>query len=151
MRPLTLFVSAFITILALSAAAKPDPKAVERGRKEFVQSCGFCHGEDATGGRGPDLIRSVSLSHDENGETIGPIIINGRPDREMPAFPKANIQDIAAFLHEQALAALNSAHVPKDYPVEKLLTGNVAQGKAFFESKCQSCHSISGDLKGVAN
>lgn len=131
-------------------AAKPDPAAAERGRKEFVQSCGFCHGNDARGSRAPDLIRSVSLSHDENGETIGPIIRNGRPDKEMPAFPNAHVEDIAAFLHTEALAALNSARVPRDYPLEKLATGNAAAGKAYFESKCASCHSITGDLQGIA-
>ena len=130
----------------------PDPKAVERGRAEFVQSCGFCHGNDATGNRAPDLIRSPLLSHDVDGETLGPVIRNGRPDKDMPAFPKANIRDIAAFLHAQALAALHSSHVPADYPVEKLLTGNAAAGKLYFNGagKCATCHSPTGDLAGVA-
>ncbi len=131
-------------------AATPDAAAIESGRKEFVQSCGFCHGNDATGSRAPDLIRSPLLSHDENGETIGPVIRNGRPDKEMPAFPNANVANIAAFLHSRALAALRSASVPKDYPLEKLLTGNASAGKAYFNTKCQSCHSPSGDLKGIA-
>ena len=135
---------------ALMAAAQPDPAAVERGRKEFVQQCGFCHGEDATGGRAPDLIRSRLLSHDVNGSEIGPVIRNGRSGTEMPAFPNANVSDIAAFLHAQALAALHSSHVPRDYPLEKLLTGNAARGKTFFDANCASCHSPSGDLKGVA-
>src|SRR5260370_32897130 len=38
--------------------AVPQDPAVERGRKKFQQSCGFCHGPDATGARGPDLVRS---------------------------------------------------------------------------------------------
>src|SRR5438067_1255438 len=104
-------------------AAQSDPKAVERGKAEFIQLCGFCHGNDATGNRAPDLIRSAMLAHDTNGDTIGPVIRNGRPEKDMPAFPKANVQDIAAYLHSQARAALNSARVPRDYPLEKLLTG----------------------------
>jgi mono/diheme cytochrome c family protein len=28
------------------AAARPDPAGVERGRKEFVRLCGFCHGNE---------------------------------------------------------------------------------------------------------
>jgi cytochrome c oxidase cbb3-type subunit III len=145
LRALVLSICAVSTLMA----AKPDPAAVERGRKEFVQLCGFCHGNDATGSRAPDLIRSPLLSHDESGETIGPVIRNGRPDKEMPAFPNANVSDIAAFLHAQALAALNSARVPRDYPVEKLRTGNAAAGKAFFDVNCTGCHSVEGDLKGV--
>ena len=61
------------------------------------------------------------------------MIINGRPEKEMPAFPKANVADLTAFLHFRAFEALNSAHVPHDYPVEKLLTGNAGAGKVFFD------------------
>lgn len=137
-------------MVSAGAATKPDPAAADRGRKEFVQLCGFCHGNDATGSRAPDLIRSPLLSHDENGETIGPVILNGRPEKEMPAFPKAHVADLAAFLHAQALAALHSASVPRDYPLEKLLTGDAAARKAYFDNHCVSCHSATGDLKGIA-
>jgi cytochrome c oxidase cbb3-type subunit 3 len=132
-----------------------DMAAVQRGRTEFKSSCGFCHGDDATGNRAPDLIRSALLSHDVNGETIGPVIRNGRPDREMPAFPtlsNAAVSDIVVFLHKQAYDALHSAGVPNDYPLAKLLTGNATQGKAYFNGAggCAGCHSPSGDLAGVA-
>ena len=55
----------------------------------------------------------------------------------MPAFPltDAQITDIAAFLHAQALVALHSNKVPGDYPVEKLRTGNAAAGKAYFQRR----------------
>src|SRR5580704_19731368 len=61
-----------------AAALAADP-AVERGRKQFVESCGFCHGADATGARGPDLMRSALVAHDVKGEVIGPVIHQGRP------------------------------------------------------------------------
>lgn len=134
--------------------AKEDPKAVERGRKSFESACGFCHGNDATGSRGPDLIRSALLAHDEAGNRLGPVIRSGRPDKGMPSFPFSNAQisDIAAFLHSQAAAALASSHIPHDYPVKKLLTGNAAAGKAYFfgAGHCDECHSPTGDLAGVA-
>jgi len=62
------------------------------------------------------------------------VIKNGRVDQGMPAFAYTNAQisDIAAFLHERLQAALSSASVPKDYPIEKLLTGNAAAGKTYF-------------------
>ena len=47
------------------AAETPDP-AIERGHKQFEQACGFCHGSDATGTRGPDLVRSTLVAHDVN-------------------------------------------------------------------------------------
>lgn len=133
--------------------AKETPAA--RGKKQFAQSCGFCHGPDATGARGPDLLRSALVAHDQKGEMIGEVIRNGRPDKGMPAIPASDeqIAEIAAFLHARALEALNSSGVPNDYPVEKLLTGNADAGKAFFEGAggCKNCHSATGDLAGVAN
>lgn len=131
-----------------------DP-AVERGRKQFAGSCGFCHGADATGARGPDLVRSPLVAHDVKGDQIGEVIRRGRPDKGMP--PLADITDeqvadIAAFLHERAKEGLESAGIPSAYPVEKLLTGSADAGKAFFNGAggCKNCHSPTGDLAGIA-
>jgi cytochrome c oxidase cbb3-type subunit 3 len=126
---------------------------VERGRAQFKSSCGFCHADDATGNRAPDLIRSALLSHDVNGELIAPVIKNGRPNKDMPAFPtlsEQTISDIVAFLHKQAYNALHSAGVPNDYPLARLLTGNADAGKTYFHNACAGCHSPTGDLAGVA-
>ena len=132
-----------------------DPAAVERGRSQFKSSCGFCHGEDATGNRAPDLVRSVTVGHDVNGDLLGPLIRNGIADKGMPAFSTlsaAQISDIAAFLHRRAREAIETNHVPKDYPLAKLLTGNATAGKTFFNGAggCSGCHSPAGDLAGVA-
>src|SRR5437763_9722949 len=108
--------------------------AVERGRKHFEQSCGFCHGADATGARGPDLMRSPLVAHDVKGDLIGEVIRHGRPDKGMPAMPLTDEQvaDVAAFLHARATEAMHSSRVPKGYSVEKLLTGNAEAGKTYF-------------------
>lgn len=150
--------SALLIPIFFSAALAQQPKfdsaAVDRGRSEFKSSCGFCHGDDATGNRAPDLVRSPSLSHDVNGEVVAPIIRNGRADKGMPPFANltaAQIADMVQFLHRQAYDALHSNGVPRDYPLKKLLTGNAAAGKAYFNSNCASCHSPTGDLKGVAS
>jgi len=137
------------------AHSQADPKeAAQRGKKQFAQSCGFCHGPDATGARGPDLVRSPVVAHDKNADLIGEVIRNGRPDKGMPALPLTadQISDIAAFLHTRAKEALESSGVPRDYPAERLLTGNPTAGKAFFEGVggCTACHSATGDLAGVA-
>src|SRR5215467_7048041 len=126
-----------------SSAARPqsaaqdsvakDP-AVQRGRQQFAESCGFCHGADATGARGPDLVRSPLVAHDVKGDQIGEVIRRGRPDKGMPPQPLSpeQIADITAFLHARAKEALESSGVPHTYPVERLLTGNADKGKAFF-------------------
>jgi cytochrome c oxidase cbb3-type subunit III len=139
-----------------AAQSQTDSKeaAAKRGRAQFSQVCAFCHGPDATGGRGPDLIRSALVAHDQKGELIGEVIRSGRPDKGMPAIPATDDQvaDIAAYLHARALEALESSSVPRDYPAEKLLTGSATAGKTFFEGAggCKDCHSPTGDLAGVA-
>lgn len=146
-------------LAAVSAGAqqnkRPDPAVVERGRSQFKSSCGFCHGDDATGNRAPDLVRSATVLHDTNGDQITPVIRNGKPDLGMPGFPsltQAQISDIVIFLHNQAEEALHSNGVPRDYPQKKLLTGNADAGKAYFNGAggCAKCHSATGDLAGVA-
>jgi cytochrome c oxidase cbb3-type subunit III len=131
----------------------PDP-AIERGHKQFEQACGFCHGPDATGARGPDLVRSPLVAHDVKGDLIGDVIRHGRPDKGMPALPVTDdqVSDIAAFLHARATTAIRSNGVPRGYPIEKLLTGNADAGKTFFNGpgRCNTCHSPTGDLDKVA-
>jgi cytochrome c oxidase cbb3-type subunit 3 len=159
MKLLVLWTALTSLIGVQNLAAKPqgsadDNAASDRGRKQFEQSCGFCHGADATGARGPDLVRSPLVAHDVKGQQIGEVIHQGRPDKGMPAMPlsDAQVSDIAAFLHARAAEALHSASVPKAYPVERLLTGNAEAGRAFFDGPggCNKCHSPAGDLAGIA-
>lgn len=140
-------------VAAQEQSEKKDP-AAERGRATFKQSCGFCHGEDATGARGPDLVRSPLVAHDVKGNLIGEVVRQGRPDKGMPAMSltDAQIADIAAFLHARGAEAMESASVPRVYAVEKLLTGKAEAGKAFFNGAggCNKCHSPEGDLAKIS-
>jgi cytochrome c oxidase cbb3-type subunit 3 len=142
-----------VNLPARQQAETPDP-AVERGHKQFGQSCGFCHGADASGARAPDLIRSTLLAHDVMGDLIGEVVRHGRPDKGMPAqsLTDQQISDIAAYLHERSAESIRSSGLPNVYPVEKLLTGNAEAGKTFFNGtgRCSTCHSATGDLNGVA-
>jgi cytochrome c oxidase cbb3-type subunit 3 len=65
----------------------------------------------------------------------------------------AEIKDIAMFLHYRQAQGLASAHLPANYALKWMLTGNAAAGKAFFNGagKCQDCHSPTGDLAHVAS
>ncbi len=140
-------------VAALTLAQTPTP--VARGKDQFKSACGFCHGEDATGARAPDLIRSTILNHDVNGDLLAPAIRKGSPDKGMPPFPSltdAQVADIVAFLHNQAKVALESNRVSRDYPLSRLLTGDAAAGKTFFTGAggCASCHSPTGDLAGIS-
>jgi cytochrome c oxidase cbb3-type subunit III len=134
---------------AFGLAPAPDPIKVERGKGTFVATCAFCHGSSATGGEGgPDLVRSAIVGHDNDGDTIGPVILNGRPAKGMPKFTltTAQISDIAAFLRSQK----ESKTMRFNYKIQNVVTGNATAGQAYFEAHCVSCHSTAGDLKGVA-
>lgn len=136
---------------ALMGGPHLDPAAVERGRKIFVPSCGFCHGNDAHGKSGPDLVRSALVLHDNKGDTITAVIRDGRPDRGMPAFASLSpeqIADISTFLHSRAADVSNRFA----YKIGDLITGDALRGAAFFngDGRCDQCHSPSGDLAHVA-
>jgi mono/diheme cytochrome c family protein len=127
-----------------------DAATIERGKTAFVAQCAFCHGSNAKGGEsGPDLIRAVPVIDDENGNLIGPIILGGRQAQGMPKFSmtQAQILDIAAFLHEGVRAAAERG----TYKILNIVTGNAKAGEAYFNGtgKCNTCHSATGDLKGV--
>jgi cytochrome c oxidase cbb3-type subunit 3 len=130
---------------------------VAQGKALFQQKCGFCHGPDATGGEGPDLLRSSLVSHDLKGDLIGQVVREGRPAKGMPAFDlnDTQIKQIAAFIHNsaKALASLYLSSRSIDYPLERLLVGNASAGKAYFEGagKCSDCHSATGDLSHIAS
>lgn len=152
----------FLFLAIVVFAQDPDDIAREQnrvaqgvaGKAEFQQTCGFCHGPDARGASGPDLLRSTLVSHDVNGNLIGQVVHNGRPEKGMPAFqlPDSEIREIAAFLHaEMQKAESVSQHIPSEYPLAMLLVGNVADGKSYFEKHCASCHSPQGDLAHIAS
>jgi cytochrome c oxidase cbb3-type subunit III len=99
----------------------------------------------------PPLARNRLTSQDQNGEVLEPIIKAGRPSQGMPAFPSLShdqIIDIASFLHARA-REIRGRQVPE----ERLLVGDAKAGEAYFNGagKCATCHSPTGDLKGVGS
>ncbi len=136
------------------AAAYPqrppaDPASVERGRALYSVNCSFCHGSDARGGEGgPNLIRSELVLNDKNGELITPVVQNGRPAGGMPKLDltAAQVTDIANYIHSFRVGGYDeSRHRPPS-----ILVGDAKAGEAYFQTKCASCHSVTGDLKGFA-
>jgi len=143
-------------LIALGAKAQPrsgertkvDPAALERGRALLVEQCGFCHGSNARGGNaGPDLTRSVVVQEDENGKQLGEFLKVGRIERGMPKFDltDAQVQDMAVFLHEAIFQVANR----NLYKILDVVVGDPKKGEAYFNRNCGSCHSATGDLKGV--
>jgi cytochrome c oxidase cbb3-type subunit 3 len=136
----------------LGLGRMPDSKMAAEGAKIFGSTCGFCHGENARGASGPDLLRSPVVLDDNQGEVIGRTVHEGRPAKGMPAFPSLTaeqIRDIAEFLHLQVELAANRG----TYKALNVVTGNARAGEAYFngEGKCNTCHSASGDLAHIGS
>ena len=131
----------------LGLGPPPDAAAAARGEKVYAPNCAFCHGEKARGAEGPNLVRSVTVLHDEKGELIGPMIVKGSPDKGMPPFPnfaEGQLYDIAQFLHLQVELVANRGL----YKRLNVVTGDAKAGEAYFNGAggCKSCHSVTGDL-----
>jgi cytochrome c oxidase cbb3-type subunit 3 len=136
----------------LGLGRMPDAKLAAEGAKLFGPNCGFCHGADARGGSGPDLLRSAVVLDDNQGELVGPTVRTGRPSLGMPAFSSFTddqLRDIAEFLHLQVELTANRG----TYKVLNVVTGDPKAGEVYFNGagKCKSCHSTTGDLAHIGS
>ncbi len=138
-----------------------DPAVLARGKGLYESNCAACHGIDLRGGQqgGPNLLRSQLVLSDDHGELITPVVQNGRPNPPpgspvMPPFPLAPdaIHAIAEYIHGVLADAGRQGRPPAgdEVPPEKILVGDPAAGQAYFAAHCSSCHSVTGDLKGLA-
>jgi cytochrome c oxidase cbb3-type subunit III len=133
-----------------SGSAAIDPIQVERGKALYGVRCTFCHGADARGGEGgPNLVRSGLVLNDIKGELIAPVLQNGRPEMGMPKFDftSTQVSDIASFLHTFRAAGRDPARNASP----NVLVGDAKAGQVYFSAKCGSCHSVTGDLKGLGS
>ena len=139
-----------------------EAAVIARGKGLFEASCSACHGIDLRGGQqgGPNLLRSQIVLLDKAGESIGTVLKEGRPNPSqagatpMPAFPfpAEDVTAIAEYIHSVAALAGRQGRPPVDENVapEKILVGDPAAGKTYFAATCSPCHSLDGDLKGLA-
>ena len=154
----TLLISALLFVSVSPASAQADKRASQPapGKSLFASHCAFCHGRDAAGGEsGPDLTRSRLIARDVRGDRIRAVVHDGRIEKGMPAFASLTIpqvNEIIAFVRDQTKKLNSNPGGRRGVDVADLQTGNVEQGKAYFNGpgKCSSCHSPTGDLAGIA-
>lgn len=135
-----------------------DPALVAQGQGIYDVNCRGCHGQDLRGGDlgGPNLLRSNLVLADQQGEGIAPVIREGRTPAEgvaMPPLPldDADIRAVAAYIHSVAATAQPQGAPPPGEVAElDIVVGNAENGQRFFEERCTGCHSIAGDLAGIA-
>jgi cytochrome c oxidase cbb3-type subunit III len=133
-----------------------SPDVIARGKAVYGVNCTACHGSDLRGGDqgGPSLLRSLVALSDQHGELISPIIHGARQDKGMPSFnlSDADSAAVAEFIHSVLAHVGRQASPPgsPDPTALNVLVGNAAAGGNYFKSNCASCHSVTGDLSGLA-
>lgn len=143
-----------LLLAAMPVSGQTRAAAVSPGEAVFQAQCGFCHGRDATGGAsGPDLTDSDLVAQDRGGDTLGPVIRQGRPERGMPGFPLADgdLKAVIDYIHARKTAVDKNPGRRRRVTIADLSTGNADAGRAYFTGAggCAACHSPTGDLAGV--
>jgi cytochrome c oxidase cbb3-type subunit 3 len=134
-----------------------SPEVIARGKAVYGVNCTACHGADLRGGDqgGPSLLRSLVALSDQHGETIAPIVKGARETQGMPGFnlSEADITAVSEFIHSVLAKVGSQARPPGAVDPSELnvLVGNAGDGRVYFQAKCASCHSVTGDLKGIAS
>ncbi|HEX5110544.1 MAG TPA: c-type cytochrome [Vicinamibacterales bacterium] len=134
-----------------------DPALIARGNGLYGVNCRACHGVDLRGGDigGPNLLRSQLALNDQEGELIGPVITGGRQTPGMPPMPPLplppdDLKAIAAYIHSVQATMQGQGSPPAGARAElNILVGDAAAGQAYFKANCSSCHSVTGDLRGI--
>lgn len=129
-----------------------DEAAADRGRKVWAAECINCHGTYARGtDDGPNLIRSEVVLHDRYGDHIGPFLRQGhkmQSGASAATLTAEQIADLSHFIHQRVYDTLRGSPI---FVMHNILSGDAAAGKTYFNGagRCSTCHSPTGDLKGV--
>jgi len=108
-------------------------ESIRAGMGIYRARCADCHGLDAAGYRGPDLVALIGGGSSD--ERVFQTIRKGVPGTEMPSTtaPDDELLMIIAYLHSIGTTASGEA-----------VTGNVENGQKVFAAQCASCHRVNG-------
>ena len=129
-----------------------DPAVIARGKTLYEINCRACHGADLRGGDmgGPNLLRSPVALNDNDGEAIGAVVRTGRVGMDPFDMPADSVKAIAAYIRSVLATARGQGSPPAGPPVTlNVLVGDATAGQAYFNARCSSCHSPTGDLSGL--
>lgn len=124
-----------------------------RGRALYNSTCGSCHASDIRGvpGKGVSLLRSGIVLSDKAGELIADSVSKHNPRINLV---EADNLAISEYLHSIEATAGPQGSPPGRNPkgIElNVLVGDAKAGEAYFAKACASCHSVTGDMKGIAS
>ena len=101
---------------------------------------------------GPNLLRSQIALSDREGEKIVPVIQGSLQSGGMPAIPMSpeDAKAVSAYVRSIMATIGGQGKPPTSQEPPTILVGNAAEGQAYFARKCSGCHSVTGDLQGIA-
>jgi cytochrome c oxidase cbb3-type subunit III len=104
------------------------------GQKRFESQCALCHGQDGSGGRGPNL-RRPKLDHAPDDAALRKVIEQGIQP-EMPGAWQLSPHEVASVaVYVRQIGSL---------PAEPI-AGDAVHGEQVYKSKgCANCHMIRG-------
>ncbi len=129
-----------------------DTAIADRGQLVYAANCASCHGPDARGTvRGVDLVRAFTVRLDPTGAQLGPFLVSGHKNNSVPPIllADAQVSDIAMYFRVR----IDFATSGRGNVAPNMVVGNAKDGETYFngEGKCSTCHSVTGDLKGIGS
>ena len=123
-----------------------------RGKSLYDANCASCHAVDMRGtDKGVNILRSGSTLDDKKGELVGKALAAHKPPVN---FPQTDTVATAEYIHSVLATMGGQGSPPGRNPTGlnlNVLVGDANAGKAYFGAHCVACHSVTGDLKGLAS
>jgi len=141
-------------VVNFAAPILPDPLLQHSKEVYILNGCVYCHGVDLVvrNGEAADLLHSKLVGQDQNGNLIGPLLRAGIPQTPklspMPQFSDlsdSEIADIVRWIHY----AREQGRYKELMQAKQIAPGNASAGKAYFNQKCASCHSVETDFSTI--
>lgn len=101
--------------------------------------------------KGPNLLRSTETLSDKQGELVAASLAKHNPAVNLPM---TDASAISEYIHSIQATMGGQGSPPGRNPVGltyNVLIGDAKAGATAFGKLCSTCHSVTGDLKGVAS
>jgi mono/diheme cytochrome c family protein len=123
-----------------------------RGKALFDNNCSSCHATDLRGvpGKGNNILHSGVTMNDKKGELVSAQIAKHNPSITLS---DADSVAVAEYIHSVLFRMAGQGSPPRadETPELNILVGDAKAGEAYFAKNCTSCHSLTGDMKGIAS